>query len=371
MSRIRRDFSQELMDVRTFLLEAGWSHENTGGKFDYYTPPQELGIAERYRIALPLDPDRPGTDVLVNQALAALQQLYGFRFTDLLGRVASKAEVLGAARLNIRFVDPETASGAIPLVALRVFLDQIQKGFYRGAKFKIDGSSHGPQNTAAEAFVQESKFLQTCEGSFIARVEVPFTLLVQADLFGREQITSHDVCAHIISGIEFINDRVLNGNDDLESDQALGEAITLFDPELLEVFSKMLVGPEAEMIEMAMQIGEQNRQSSTGRITDEKRKRLGGFVRYFKEHFYNEDAIDILGQVVELRSRDPEGNKNHIRVVADFFGDRSYFSIPLTNDQYQLAVDAHRNKLSVRVRGSGTRLKTQVRLNAVREFVIA
>ena len=75
-----------------------------------------------------------------------------------------------------------------------------------------------------------------------------------------------------------------------------------------------------------------------------------------------------MGTIVELRSRDPEGDRNHIRVVADFYGDRTFITATLTNVQYQRAVDAHRNKRDVRLVGKGIRLKTQVRIAELQSF---
>ena len=65
---------------------------------------------------------------------------------------------------------------------------------------------------------------------------------------------------------------------------------------------------------------------------------------------------------------DPEGNKNYIRVVTQFHGDRIFVSATLTNEQYQHALDAHSRKQQVRLKGNGIRLKTLIRVAVFTEF---
>jgi hypothetical protein len=103
-------------------------------------------------------------------------------------------------------------------------------------------------------------------------------------------------------------------------------------------------------------------------MSDDRRNRLKEFLDYIRDQLRGENDLDVSGTIVELRSRDPEGNRNYIRVVTVFHGDRTFISAALSNEQYQRAVDAHRNKRQVRLRGNGTRLKTQIRLLEVTDF---
>jgi hypothetical protein len=368
MSRVSRDFTQEVADLRAFLLGADWLPTKETSSLSFYAPPESLGIKGRFTVALPTQPGARGTDVLVNEAIAVLQELYGFRFSELLAQVANKSEILGSAQLSVRFVGNTTNDGGIPLKSLKGFVEHLLKGLYHSAKLRLDGSSDGPANPSAEEMANDARFLQTEAGSFIAKIEVPFSVLQQQDLFGRVEITSHDVCSHLLSGLSFINERILQGDVDFQSDEVITESINLFDPGLLEDYEKIVTTPRVEVIELEMLIGSQRRSSSTGFITEERINRLREFADFFKRHFTAEDEIEILGTVVELRSRDPAGDRNYARVVADFYGDRTYFGVPLTNEQYQVAVDAHRSKRLVKVRGNGTRLRTQVRINRVTLF---
>lgn len=368
MKRVKQNYDVEISEIRQFLVDAGWSVRNQSSKLTFYSPPPSLRIKGEYSIALPNAEAGLGVDAFMVQAIDALEDLYGFRFQKLKEKLASKPEADGPAQFNVRFVDKMTSDGGMPLPSIKTFIEQMQKGLYEAVKFKLDGSSHGPSNLVAANFTNECRFLQTQKGSFVARIEVPFGWLSQGDLFQPVPVSTHEVCSAVHSAIQFITDKILKSDEPFDSDIAISEAVTLFDPELLETLSKMLVSTDMDCIEVAMEIGSQRRFSATGIINDDRRNRLFNYVDFIKRHFYGDDAIDVAGLIIELRSRDPASDANHVRVVADYFGDKTYVSATLSNEQYAIAVEAHRNKWNVRVRGSGIRLKTQIKITKVDGF---
>jgi len=244
----------------------------------------------------------------------------------------------------------------------------MEQGLYRSAKFKL-GVETKATKLIAQRFAKDCVFLQTEQGSFITKVEVPQTILKQADLLGSEELASTEVCSSMFSAIEFLNERIIDEDTDFESQEVLANAIALFDVELLDSLTKVIVEPEMDTMEFSLEVGNQVRVSSTGRLSEEKKGRLKEFLDFIREQLRGEDEIDISGSIIELRSRDPDGNKNYIRVITQFHGDRTVVGATLTNEQYQQALDAHRNKRPVRLKGSGTRLKTQIRLLEVTEFI--
>lgn len=368
MKRIKQNYTSEIAELRNFLSQDGWQEIRRGKNLAFYAPPNHLNISEKFTIALPTEEGISGTDSFISQAVSSLEDIYGYRFLELKDSLATKAEFQGSAQFNVRFLGADTEDGNIPLSSMKNFLEQMSKSLYEGAKFKLDGSSNGPSSAVAEQFADECKFLQTLRGSFIARIEVPFGWLQQGDLFDRKTTSSHDVCSSLHSAIEFITSRILGSTEPFDSEAAISEAIELFNPELLESLAKMLVLPNVDRLEIAMEIGLQRRTSVTGYLHSDHKSRLNDYVQFIKRHFYGEGDVEIVGTIVELRSRDPQGNSNHIRISSEFHGDRIYVSATLTNDQYAIAVEAHRKKMQVQIRGAGIRLKTQLRLEKIVSF---
>lgn len=369
MSHRSEDLSILGEKLQTFLTASGWVEGRQAKGLRFFYPPAALGIEGKYSIALPDDSSKPGVDTLLHAAADSLLDLYGYsRFGEMVESAASNADS-SPARISTRFVDSSTRWGAMPLLAFGEFLNHMGAGLYESAKFKLGGDNNSNRVTA-NTFANECLLLQTKVGSFIASIEVPRTTLRQADLFGHEAIDSNKVCSSLFSAIEFLNARVLNDTESLYTEESLADAISLFDVELLEALSKMILGPGMDTIEFSLETGASTRTSSTGWITEDKITRLKDYVAFIKKHFRGEDNITVTGSIVELRSRDPEGNRNYIRVVTDFQGERTFISAILTNEQYQRAVDAHRTKRSVTIRGNGMRLKTQIRITNVADFTV-
>lgn len=371
MKPTSEDLAQLAGRLHEFLVDRDWTPSRQARGLTFFDPPQSLGIEGKFSIALPDQVDRPGVAGLLHAAADSLAELYGFAgLGHLLNKAASFSDLSGPTQLVARFVDDATTRrGVMPLVALAAYASNLEQGLYRSAKFKLGVETH--ENKAiAQSFVRDCLFLQTERGSFVARVEVPPSVLKQGDLFGGEPLASAEVCSSLFSAIQFINDRILGNEEAFDSPGLLGDAITLFDVEMLESLTKVVVDPEMETIDFSLRVGNQLRTSSTGWISQEKRQRLRDFLEFVRQQLRGEADLEVVGSIVELRSRDPEGNRNYIRVVSMYHGDRTFVSAVLSNEQYQQALDAHRKKRSVRLRGSGTRLKTQIRLAEVTRFVV-
>lgn len=367
MSRQTEDQAAVSERLRTFLTESGWTESRQARGMSFYSPPVSLGIQGKYSVAIPTDSSKSGAASLLRSAANALVDLYGYGKVGDLFETASDDESAGPTRIISRFVDASTASGAMSLHALSEFLGHLEKSLYNSAKFKLGGDSSVIRAKASQ-FANQCLFLQTKVGSFIASVEVPKTTLRESGLFNHDVVNSNIVCASLFSAIDFLNARVLNDDQPLDTEESLADAVALFDVELLDATSKMITGPKVEAIDFSFESGRSILTSQTGWITRQKSERLSDYVAFIRKHFRGEENIVVTGSIVELRSRDPESNKNYIRVVANFHGDRTFISAALSNDQYQQAVDAHRNKKSVTLHGSGTRLKTQIRMSRLTQI---
>jgi hypothetical protein len=356
--------------LREFLTTARWTSTRKSNGMTFYTPPQDLGIRGKFSIAIPDEPARQGVATFLHGAANSLAELYGYASVgDLLNRAATFSDDSRPTRIITKFIDETTRRGAVPLSSIVEFASNMEEGLYRSAKFKLGGETK-ENRLIAQKFAKECAFLQTEQGSFIAKVEVPQSVLKQGDLFGGEPLASTEVCSSFFSAIQFLNEQIVDGDADFESQDVLADAITLFDVELLESLTKIVVAPEIETMEFALQVGTQVRTTSTGVLTEEKTTRLKNFLDFIREQLRGENDLDISGTIIELRSRDPEGAKNYIRVVTQFRGDRTFVSAILTNEQYQIALEAHGNKRQVRLKGNGIRLKTQIRVPVVTELTV-
>jgi hypothetical protein len=368
MKQLSHDYSSEVSAIEQLLNEKSWTSEGAKGAFKFFLPPKALGFEGRYSIALPSDTLHSGAGGLLVQAVQSLKDIYGgTEINEYLDRLAGNSFVSASVFLTVRFQDDLTQKGSMPLSAVADFLKNWEAGLYKGAAFKLGHEDKATEQIAKE-FVKSSHFLQTEKGSFIARVEIPHRVLRQADLFGLSALPASEVCSSFFSAIDFLNTHILRGSEDFSTNESLSEALTLFDVELLETLQKLLLDSEMHAIEFQMLFDTQKRTTATGYLTPEKTMRLNEYVKFVKDYLRSEKNIEIQGEIVELRSRDPSGNRNYIKVVSKFHGDTTYISATLSNDQYTQANAAHLSKRKVTIKGDGMRMKTQIRMQKVTSF---
>jgi hypothetical protein len=368
MKTTSADISHLAERLRAFLIDDGWRLGRQARGVTFFHAPEKLGIQGKYSVALPDTPTNAGGGTLLYEVANSLSEIYGYGSVgELLNKAAALSGEEKPTHIVTRFIDDSTQSGAIPLIALTAYIDNMVTGLYRSAKFKL-GDDSKETKFIAQRFAKECLFLQTERGSFVTKVEVPHLVLKQGDLFGAQPLVSTEVCSSLFSALEFLNENILRSDDSFDEQRTLEDSLALFDVELLESLTNALIEPEMHAIEFSFLVGAQVRTSSTGPLSEERKARLKDFFNFVRSQLRGENNLDVTGQIVELRSRDPEGNKNYIRVVSDYRGDRTFLSATLTNEQYQLALDAHRAKRQVRLQGNGTRLKTQIRLTEIIEF---
>jgi hypothetical protein len=354
--------------LREFMLGAGWEHIRSARGLSFFSPPESLGIRGKYTIALPDNPALASVSSLIYGAADALVQIYGYsQVGDLLNLATSLSDQDRSTRIISRFHDETTKGGAIPLAAIAAYVTNMEATLYHSAKFQL-GDETAEADLTAKQFANDCLFLQTAVGSFVAKVEVPQSILRQPDLFGNPALGSTDIASSLFAAIHFLNDQILRGESAFDDSDTLSNAVSLFDVELLTAIADVILEPDLSSIDFSFEFGNKVRTTSTGWMSAEKRNRLRDFVAFIKEQLRAEDNISVVGTIVELRSRDPAGDRNRIRVVADFYGDRTFITATLTNSQYQRALEAHQKKRSVRVTGRGLRLKTQIRILELKTF---
>lgn len=369
MTRKAKDFTKAIQSITAFLLSHDWVITKSKSGLQYFEAPDSLGISGGYSIALPIDPKRKGIDSIIVFAIDSLSDIYQQQLNHLYEDVAATNDLETSTTLSVRFIDEKTSLGVIPLKSLGAFISGAEKSIFEAVKFKIGDESKAAAEKA-QRFLEDCSFLQTKPGSFIASIEVPPLLLRQGQLIpgAPEELTSSQICTSLFSAIEFIIENVLKDSSSLDTDNTLAEALALFNPELLEALFKLLIGPEMSTAEFSMNTGGQRRQTSTGLITPTSTGRFREFVKLIKDHHLRLGVIDVRGPIVELRSRDPQGNRNHIGIHTNFQGINTFVTATLNNEQYDQAMAAHRAKGPVRLRGKSIQLKTQLRVTEIEIF---
>lgn len=369
MTSRNRISASTFSSIETFLRNANWSEAKTSTSARFFSPPPELGLDEKFLIAIPFGESISASSNYHYETVRFLQDIYGKSLSELL-REVEVPDANSPWVLKTRLHAPSIGPGTIPLTKLEAYLSQVTKSFFEVARFKLGGEGK-MQNVQALNFVDKCQFLPTEAGSFITSIEVPYEEIRTADLI-TPALTSQELVSNWFSAMDFMNTAVLRGTEEyFLSDSAVVDAIQLLNIPLAESLRKLISGSALSQFDFELKTQSGRRSSSTGEIDSDACQRLDNFVKFFRESLTNESNLNVVGKIIELRSRDPAGNKNHVAIRAEIFDDPVIISMTLDNANYQIAIQAHRESKSVRVVGDAVRLKTQTRITRIDNFNFA
>ncbi len=292
MTDANQDVLSLIVGLKRFLDEAGWQEIRRVRPAVLYAAPASLGIQGNYTVALPHDASAPDAARLLHGSANALVDVYGYGSVgDLLNRAAAVTDQTVPTRFFTRFIDDTTRYGAIPLGELVAFVTNMQEGLYRCARFKM-GDATRESKVSAERFVRQCRFLQIAEGSFVAKVEVPIATLKPAESSGGRALTSTEICSSFFSAIRFLTWNILENEESFDAPETLSGAIALFDMELLESITRLVVGPQMESIDFFMEMGTELLNSSTGYLSPEKRQRVHDFRQFISPYLLGDNKLE-------------------------------------------------------------------------------
>lgn len=365
--------SVSLSSVKRFLSNRGWHLSRSGKGFEFFKPPQELKLPESFEFALPIQQRSIDDTSVVGRAIRSIAEIYGFTPSEISVLLTERKKLIqsgdsGESSVwSTRLIGPETADGSISLRVFDLFLSEAKKLLLDAAAFAVTNAPRMESRPAsADSFFDSCRFLQTERGSFIASFEIP-EIVVQQRGFDAEEVTTSAVTAKLIGIIQFIKDRVFNGNQDIFTEEFLLERSDLISYEVLRDFENMLKRSNSEEMEFSLKsLGEVIR-VSTGHLSDIKLRDLERFVDFVRDNTTAEFPVDAIGHIVELRSSDPGKDRNYVLVKRSNEHSQD-LAMYLTSAQYHVALEAHGSNRSVHVSGMATQLRTKSRMTKIEHF---
>ncbi len=124
----------------------------------------------------------------------------------------------------------------------------------------------------------------------------------------------------------------------------------------------------AESVNFSLTSAEGVKTVSTGRLTAQAFQRLDKYMLFAKSRLAADREIDVIGRIVELRSRRPDRRRNHVGVSAILDDREVFIAVKMSKQDYPYAVTAHNRNNRVRLRAAVRRMKTQLRVIRLDSF---
>lgn len=347
--------------VDQFLRSNSWQLGEGTDRYRRYLPPPELGLEPSFSLALPVQESSPGAEDLLSRVVSTLAEVHELS-DDQLRIVLSVPDTV----MSVQVANQATAGGAIPLPMFESLVDRIKRTLRHAAAFTMSDSPLLEESDPEEAqeYLSRCQFLQTERGSFVAKVQLPaLQTLSEPSFFKPKPVTSDDVNRRLEQVVDFAVNRVLiSPPEHLLSEQTLAENASVINVDVLEDLSGLFAKSEMGDVNFRFLSSQSRRLLRSGQLSDKRLQLLSDFTSFARSKFAALIPIDFRGKIVELRSRNPSGNRNHVLLSGVHEGRPTYLALSLGRSDYWHANQAHTAGQLIRVAGYARQMKTQMKL---------
>lgn len=345
--------------IQQFLENRGWKESNRASKFVRFTPPSELGMNESYSLIVPTNEKASDYNDYSGKITKIISEIYSISEVKLSNVFANESTIL-----SFRLEDKKTSGGSINLKVLDQFLERTKQTLLDVASATSLNSPFVEHRTIeASTYYENCKYLQTEHGSFVTNIELPTKIMLKENcLFTGKQLVAENINVRLSEYFSFVVNEVFGENNEIYSEQFFEENQNLLSVQVLEDISELIKKTDCENVHFGFLSKNYQKDISATALTDEKHKLLSNYIKYVKEKIESDVKIDVQGKIVELRSRNPESDKNYVVVSSHLDDQAIMLAMHLNNVDYQKAIQAHKNSREVKVKGLAKRMKTQYKI---------
>jgi hypothetical protein len=349
---------RDLESIREFLRSRGWKLARSGHTFDRYSPPAELGVEKDFWISVPKGSlSAPAAERHFASISKVLAQVYGWDSDNM-----ERAVDLHGTVLSIRLSDDDvTKEGALPLRAFESILGSLRELLQNIADFSTSNLPFvGSATEAASSFIESCLFLQTERGSFITRIEIPSDLVLKQPDLLQSGVTARDATIRLATVLDFVKNQVMAGDNVIYEEDFIVTATDVLNVDVLSDVAHLFEHVGQRELSFHFSRSDYEKVVTPGHIDNADLSKLSNYIAYVRDKLSEEVVLNTVGSVVQLRSRNLEGDKNYVTLADQENRAQLPIVVGLDKERYLIALEAHRESRPIRIRGTGIKLKTQV-----------
>ncbi len=285
---------------------------------------------------------------LIENALEVLAEEQGVALDQLARSVHSVDRDI----LTVRLMSVQASSGGLPLDVAAKLIFQLRDFLAYAACVEQSPQAYFPKATAiGRQYAEKCRFGHTFPGSFGFTIESPTGIAPLARPDDTPAPFERRVMDRIVRGLRDLEEAVLSG----EVDAITSRYEQGLNANLCEVLEATLKHAEDAELEYAVAwspewpVAADLRGVRSVRLEQRSAGFLGAAARQLRD-LKESKSQTIRGQVVELRSEE-SSSEDMATVLWSEEGRRLRVRVALALDDYQLACDAHKSRLTVSVTG--------------------
>jgi len=350
-----------------FLAARGWREgDSPRPAFRRILPPESAGLGDYYVIA-PREENTVESVRLVQSLIEPLASVFDLTPTALEALLRSNSAIV-----SIQQRSTTTSDGSVPFPVYSSLIDHLKKFLLSSASFIAEEDPLvGRIPEEARYYLSRCSFLQSSVGSYVTNVRLPEGDLLAPDRlqFDQEEPkASEDVNDTIQEIVPWAFDAVLNRPFGFDFSALPVPADEIFSVDAFEALSTLVGTVRDGELNFTFNTIQASITAKSGELTPAKLGRLNEFAKRLRSSVEDQEEIHVAGRIVELRSRNPDKNRNHVYIFGKFGTHEGIVAIRVPKRDYSVAGEAHVSGRIVYASGLARRMRTQYRITKLKYF---
>lgn len=348
-----------------FLIERNWEKLAVEKpRYDVFSPPKNLSFDKDYLLYLPKNYNFRDFETNIIKLIEVINSIYTESIEELESIILESKEIL-----SFHIESEKVKNGKISISTFPDLLSKIRKVLHETAAFTVIGKPHIlDQVEEAERYINLCNFLRNDKGSLITKIELPKNESIRIANIFEEEIQAKQINKKVIDVLSFVNSDLL----DIETyeDTYLKKHQSVININVIDAIRELYNETDLADIEIELKSINKPQKTSIKGLNREKIDTLRTFTKSVREKINEIFEEVIYGKVIELSSKDVDGEKNKVKINAIVRNIDTNVIVYLSPSEYQKAIEAHKNNRLIQIEGTLEKEKTQYRVTKLRTFEV-
>ena len=270
--------------------------------------------------------------------------------------------------LKYRIFDADTADGSISFQKHIDSLEVFKKVLSQAVTFTTTSKPiFGNAKSEVETYLNRCRSLQTEKGSYVTKLEIP-----NSDIYSAiNKVDSKTINNKLFDVLEYIEEDIFKPKYKLDiSENYIQDVSNILNYELFYSIKELYVKPELNNIEFQLSSVDCSRKIET-RMVQKRIPYFNKYLREVKQLLLNLIPLEAIGTVNRLTSQSPKySNKNEVIIEADLANNKEKIKVILNSEEYNEAIEAHKNEWKIKVKGVARQNRNMIYLKDLEHFEV-
>jgi hypothetical protein len=351
-------------NITDLLINRKWDLHEVKGKYNIFVPPSLLGFSDAYKLYVYNRIESNDYEKEIVRSLEIISQIYDEDIDELASIVIEDRQIL------LLHVENESIVNGHPSIPFfNTLLSKSKELLQEVANFSVIKQPHFFDNRdEAERYLNYCNFFKNDVGSLITKIQLPNNEEIKEQTLFDSPITGKEINRKLIDIADFINTEII-GHDNFEpTDEFLIRNRDLVSVNVSNKLKDLYTGIDFADIEISLKGTQVNEKTSARELNKEKVGNLATFSKTIRSKMKEISENDVYGKIIQLKSKDVDGEQNTILVEGEIKKVKSIIAIKLNSDQIKLAADAFKENRTVLINAILEKEKNQYKVTELKDF---